>query len=51
MIEQLTGKPLEKMASELVFEPMGMSRTSYANKKSLRPKLAKSHVTGGYLLG
>jgi CubicO group peptidase (beta-lactamase class C family) len=51
VIEQLTGKPLEEVASELVFEPMGMAYTSYTNKKDLRPKLANGHVSGGYLLG
>jgi CubicO group peptidase (beta-lactamase class C family) len=51
VIEQLCGKPLEELASTLVFEPAGMPYTSYNNKKSLRPKLANGHVTGGYLLG
>jgi CubicO group peptidase (beta-lactamase class C family) len=51
VMEQHTGKPLEELASKLVFEPNGMSHTSYINKRSLHPKLANGHVTGGYLLG
>lgn len=50
-LEQLTGKPLEELAAALVFEPVGMSHTSYTNKKEMRPKLANGHVSGGYLLG
>ena len=51
VIEQLSGKSLEELASTLVFEPMGMSSTSYTNPKRLRPKLANGHVPGSYLLG
>jgi CubicO group peptidase (beta-lactamase class C family) len=51
VIEEITGRPLEQVASTLVFEPRGMSYTSFTNKKSLRSKLANGHVQGSYLLG
>lgn len=51
VIEQIYGRPLEQVASALVFEPMGMPNTSFTNKKSLHSKLANGHVPGSYLLG
>ena len=51
VMEEISGKPLEALASTLVFEPAGMEYTSYINKKSLRRKLANGHVPGSYLLG
>jgi CubicO group peptidase (beta-lactamase class C family) len=47
-IEQVTGKSLEDAAREAVFEPLGMSSSSFANKADVLPRMANGHM--GYTL-
>jgi len=46
-IEQVTGKSLEDAAREAVFEPLGMSSSSFANKADVLPRMANGHM--GYI--
>jgi CubicO group peptidase (beta-lactamase class C family) len=43
-VEQVTGQPLEGAARELVFEPLGMSSSSFANRPDLLPRNANGHM-------
>ena len=49
VIENITGNSLEKVAGEYVFNPLGMSSTSFINRSDLRHRLANGHVSGSYL--
>ncbi len=44
LIEQVTGKSLEQTAQELVFEPLGMSRSSFVNETSVMTYMANGHL-------
>lgn len=43
-IEQVTGRSLEDAARELVFEPLGMSSSSFVNSAAVRPHMANGHI-------
>jgi CubicO group peptidase (beta-lactamase class C family) len=43
-IEQVTGRSLEDVARELVFEPLGMASSSFENSAAVRPHLANGHI-------
>ena len=43
-IEQTTGKSLEGAAREIVFEPLGMSSSSYVNMAETVPYMANGHI-------
>lgn len=47
-IEQVTGKSLEDAAREVVFEPLGMSLSSFVNDATVKPHMANGHM--GYIL-
>jgi len=42
--EHVTGKPFEQLAKEMVFEPLGMSSSSFVNRSDLVPRTANGHV-------
>ena len=44
VIEQVTGKPLEEVAREMVFEPLGMSSSSFVSDVTTAPRVANGHV-------
>jgi len=44
LIEQVTGKSLEQVAHELVFEPLGMSRSSFVNETGVMTYMANGHL-------
>ncbi|MFC1793657.1 serine hydrolase domain-containing protein [Planctomycetota bacterium] len=44
MIEQVTEKSLEKMAREMVFNPLGMSNSSFVNETSVMAHMANGHM-------
>lgn len=48
ILEQMTGKPYDQAMDELVFDPLGMSRTSVEVEPEHVPSLAKGH---GYVDG
>jgi len=48
VLEQATGQPLDEVASALVFEPLGMTSSSFVNSFEARPHLANGHM--GYIL-
>jgi CubicO group peptidase (beta-lactamase class C family) len=50
LIEQVTGRSLQEVARELVFQPLGMSLSSYVNDATIRPHLANGHVSYSWLL-
>jgi CubicO group peptidase (beta-lactamase class C family) len=50
LIEQVTGRSLQEVARELVFQPLGMSLSSYVNDATVRPHLANGHVRYNWLL-
>lgn len=43
-IEQVTGKSLEDAARDAVFEPLGMSSSSFENKADVLPRIANGHM-------
>ena len=43
-VEQITGQPLEELARELVFEPLGMSSSSFVNSPELLSRNANGHM-------
>jgi len=43
-IEQVTAKSLEDAARELVFEPLGMSSSSFVNRADIFPRMANGHM-------
>jgi CubicO group peptidase (beta-lactamase class C family) len=44
VIEEVTGKPVEVVARELVFTPLGMSSSSYVKEAALAPRTANGHL-------
>jgi CubicO group peptidase (beta-lactamase class C family) len=48
MIEQVTEKSLEEMALEMIFNPLGMSNSSFVNENSVMTHMANGHMR--YLL-
>lgn len=46
VIEQVTGQSLEGLAQQLVFEPLGMSSTSFVNRSDLAKRTANGHLRG-----
>jgi CubicO group peptidase (beta-lactamase class C family) len=44
VIEQITGDPLSKAAADLVFEPLGMSSSSFVNTAATMPNMANGHM-------
>ncbi len=48
VIEQVTGQPLDEVANELVFEPLGMTSSGFVNSVEMRSHLANGHM--GYIL-
>jgi len=49
VIEHISGNSLEEVAAKYVFNPLGMSSTSFINRSDLRHRLANGHVSGSYL--
>jgi CubicO group peptidase (beta-lactamase class C family) len=47
VMEQVTGKSLEQIAQELVFEPLEMDSSSYVNTPKIMPRLAYGHINYG----
>jgi len=47
VIEHVTGKPFEQLAQEMVFEPLGMSSSSFVNRSDLVPRTANGHMHAG----
>jgi CubicO group peptidase (beta-lactamase class C family) len=47
VMEQVTGKSLEQISQELVFEPLGMDSSSYINPPNIMPRLAYGHINYG----
>jgi CubicO group peptidase (beta-lactamase class C family) len=48
IIERLTGKPLDVLAREYVFSPLGMSSTMYRPAKKLWPTIAPTEIDNQY---
>ncbi|MEP3275783.1 MAG: serine hydrolase domain-containing protein [Stappiaceae bacterium] len=46
-LETLAGKPLNQMAAEIVFQPFGMTSTSYVWNEGLGSRLALGHDSNG----
>ena len=47
VIEQVTGQPLEDVAQEMVFEPLGMSSSSFVNRAEFLPRTVNGHLRAG----
>jgi CubicO group peptidase (beta-lactamase class C family) len=50
VLEQSTGKSLEQIAQELVFEPLEMDSSSYVNPPKIMPRLAYGHLNYGFFI-
>jgi CubicO group peptidase (beta-lactamase class C family) len=44
VIEEVTGQPLETVARQTTFEPLGMSSSSFINRPDLTPRTSNGHV-------
>jgi CubicO group peptidase (beta-lactamase class C family) len=44
VIEEITGQPLEDVAREMVFAPLGMSSSSFVTHAGIRSRTANGHV-------
>lgn len=44
VIQQVTGRPLEDVARQVAFEPLGMASSSYVTHGDIRPHLANGHM-------
>ncbi len=44
IIQRLTGEPLDKLAREYIFEPLGMKNTMYRPPQALWPEIAPTEV-------
>ncbi len=53
MLEEASGKPFASLAREMIFEPLGMSRTTFENPlpQPLRANAAVGHENGGPIPG
>ncbi len=49
MIERLTGRPLDELAQERIFAPLGMTNTMFRPAKSLRARIAATERISGSL--
>ena len=43
VVEQITGRDLETLARQKIFEPLGMTRTSYVWQKTFEDNVAQAH--------
>ena len=43
VVEEITGRDLETLAREKIFEPLGMTRTSYVWQKAFEDNVARPH--------
>ena len=50
VMEQATGKSLEQLAQELVFEPLEMDSSSYVVPQNMIPRLANGHINYGFII-
>ncbi len=50
VMEQATGKSLEQLAQELVFEPLEMDSSSYVVPQNMMPRLANGHMNYGLII-
>jgi CubicO group peptidase (beta-lactamase class C family) len=50
VLEQVTGKPFEQIAQELVFEPLAMESSSFVNNAKIMPRLAYGHINYGIFI-
>jgi CubicO group peptidase (beta-lactamase class C family) len=50
VMEQVTGKSLEQIAKELVFDPLEMDSSSYVTPKNMMPRLAYGHINYGFII-
>jgi len=50
VMEQTTGKSLEQLAQELVFEPLEMDSSSYVVPQNMMPRLANGHMNYGQFI-
>ncbi len=50
VIEQITGRGLEDIAREKLFDPLGMNMTSYAWQKRFENKFCNGHTANGEVL-
>ncbi len=50
VMEQATGRTLEQIAKELVFEPLQMDSSSYTNAPEILPRLSYGHIQYGAFL-
>lgn len=48
VLEQVTGKPFEQIAQELVFQPLEMTSSSFAAPPTIMPRLAYGHISYGF---
>ncbi len=46
IIQRLTGKPLDELANENIFEPLGMKHSEYNPPKALWPEIAPTEFDG-----
>src|SRR5215831_12342199 len=44
IVQRLTGKPLDRLARECIFEPLGMSNAMYNPPKNLWPEIAPTEI-------
>jgi len=44
VLEQVSGKPLEDLAQEVLFVPLGMTSSSFVNRADLTPRTANGHL-------
>jgi CubicO group peptidase (beta-lactamase class C family) len=44
VIEHVTGQPLEQIAREIVYTPLGMSSSSFVNRSEFTPRTANGHL-------
>jgi CubicO group peptidase (beta-lactamase class C family) len=49
-LEQVTGTSLEEAARAVVFEPLGMTSSSFVNRTDLVPRMANGHMTYSFPL-
>jgi len=47
ILEIVTGKPLDVLARELIYQPMGMKNTMFNPPDSLLPRIAPTEIGGG----
>jgi CubicO group peptidase (beta-lactamase class C family) len=47
VVEHLTGEPLNQLAKQMLFDPLGLSLTSYTWTEKLSPRIATGHNASG----